>query len=138
MARPKPADACTDGCPDAWIDACTHACQPALSHGDAPPPRRYATTTTVGGKQFVFPGSDPKDATEHVLQDLAPGAYYAVRLVLTNPAGTTIGRPSKPMLTCPAAPPKPIPNPNARSDSIEIMFAPQGQFLTRMKVHASL
>lgn len=98
----------------------------------------YATTTTVGGKQFVYPGSQPKDATAHMLQDLTAGAYYAVRLVCTNPAGTTIGRSSKPMLTCPSPPPKAIPNPQARSDSIEIMFKPQGQFLTKMKVHASL
>jgi len=99
---------------------------------------RYATTTSVGGKQFVVPASEPKDATGHLLLDLQPGAYYAVRLVCTNPAGSSIGHASKPMLTCPAPPPKPIPNPAARSDSIEIMFAPQGQFLTKMKVHASL
>lgn len=96
----------------------------------------FATTTAVGGKQVTV--ENAPSATSCMFHDLMPGSYYAFRLVSTNPHSTTQGIPSAPLLTMPQVPPKLRQSDVASSDCIEIVFPPQGQFLTNMKVHASL
>ena len=95
----------------------------------------YATTTSVGGKQIEV--SDPATASSALFAGLKSGSWYVFRLVCTNPAGTTQGKASQPILTIPDAPPK-LKAGKLRPDCIELVFPPQGQFLTLMKVHASL
>lgn len=96
----------------------------------------FATTTTVGGKQVSV--DNAAAATSCLFVDLVPGAYYAFRLIATNPAGSVQGAASAPMLTMPSKPPTCTKSKISHSDSIEIVFPAQGQALTKMKVHASL
>lgn len=80
----------------------------------------FAEFKTAGGLQVTVDG-EAVDASFADFTDLMPGMPYIFRLVATNPAGTTKGKSSKPILTIPAAPPAPT-FLHAKASSIFIRF----------------
>lgn len=73
-----------------------------------------------GGKE-VTPEGEATTAEYADFDGLMPGMPYVFRLKCTNPAGTTTGKNSKPILTMPAAPPAPT-FLHAKASSIFIRF----------------
>jgi hypothetical protein len=86
----------------------------------ADPFAEFATTAEKGGQSVTCVG-EAADAAYADFTGLLPGMPYVFRLIGTNPAGTTKGKNSKPILTIPAAPPAPT-FLHAKASSIFIRF----------------
>lgn len=70
-------------------------------------------------------------------EGLTPGTKYIFRLVATNPAGKTNGKPSKPFYTLPATPPAPE-FAYASAKSVSIKFPAQGQGITKLGIEMAV
>jgi len=84
-------------------------------------PNAFAEFSTAKGGQSVKVPGDPKTETSVQFKNLMPGMPYSFRLIATNPAGRTVGKQSKPILTTPAPPAAPV-FLHSRGSSIFIRF----------------
>eukprot|EP00039_Didymoeca_costata_P018522 m.333796 g.333796 ORF g.333796 m.333796 type:complete len:599 (+) comp17225_c0_seq1:231-2027(+) len=84
------------------------------------PFNEFSTSKEFGGQSITVPG-EPTTSTTCFFKNLLPGMPYVFRLVCTNPAGTVVGRNSRPILTVPAPPKAPV-FVGAKPNSIFIRF----------------
>eukprot|EP00041_Stephanoeca_diplocostata_P016164 m.315630 g.315630 ORF g.315630 m.315630 type:complete len:580 (+) comp20278_c0_seq1:131-1870(+) len=101
------------------------------------PSNPFANFGPPGGIEVSALGTDPKTATEARFTGLRAGTRYITRIVCTNPAGSSAGKPSSPMVTKPAEPTAPEFY-HAKSTNIFIKFDQQSkggmQEVTRLTI----
>lgn len=105
---------------------------------DKKPFKGFSTEDAVGGRIVQFSkGDEAVKVEEAKFENLDPGTSYLFRIVCTNPAGKSSGKPSKAFYTLPATPPAPE-FAYASAKSVSIKFPAQGKNITKLGIEMAV